>query len=187
MKNKIISIRKDTLLSCFLIIWQEWLMVSFTAKFLIAWKKRPVIEIRRCYRERYTFCYVLYGDLWCFSYWTSRRRPATAENSYYFIRLISESAFVEAHQWTGTGINRRAAEENEKRRKKRERKRDALFSKFKMLKAAYSILSTLTHSDLLKDSQKYSVILSIGSTFLLQIVSLKSKSYRYMDAHKMNS
>lgn len=46
------------------------------------------------------------------SRWTSRRGPATdARNSYYFIRLISESAFVEAHQWAETGINRRSGGE----------------------------------------------------------------------------
>lgn len=132
------------------------------------------------------YIYIRYGELWGFSCWTSRRRPATAGNSYYFIRLINESAFVDAHQWTGTGINRKAGEENEKRWQKRERERGMLFSKFKISETACSSLATSTHSDVLKDSQKYPVMLSIGSTFRLQIVSSKSKSYRYSDAHKIN-
>lgn len=134
--------------------------------------------------RRYTFCRVRYGELWCFSHWTSRQRLTTAGNSYYFIHLISKSAFVDAHQWIKTRINRRVREKN-KKTEAEERERCILLPIRKYQVRSPARFQKYRAATYRRISQKYFAVFSIGSTFLLQII-ISLKAYQYSDAHKMN-
>lgn len=86
-------------------------------------EERRIIEIASVVAEMRSLLCTLWRAMMLSLHWTSRRGPTTAVgNSYYFIRLIRESALVDAHQWTETGINRRTGERKDKWEEEMERR-----------------------------------------------------------------